>query len=114
MGERAKREKGLEQLLEHYDKEMLESTTKLKELDAEIKNFQEEMSKVESDLHELEEAREAYEAEERLRSECDAHITEIKRTRNAMAMIIQAFYRAHARRAEIANRGKKGKKGKKK
>ena len=110
---RAKKETQLAQIIQHYDKEMTENTNRIRELQGEIDKDSEELGKVETDLAKLVADREADEAEKRLNDQCLTHSGEIAEMRRTSATLIQSFYRAHAFRQAMANKGKKkGKKGK--
>lgn len=109
---RTKKESQLSTIIQHYDKEMRESTAKIKELQEEIDKDRDELDKVEAELSRLVADRESDEAEDKLADQCHRHTAEIAKRRADCATTIQSYYRAHAFRVAMANKGKK--KGKKK
>jgi peptidoglycan hydrolase CwlO-like protein len=110
---RVKKETTLAQTIQHYDKEMTENTNRIKELQGEMDKDNSEMQKVTDEVTRLEAARKADEDEERLMQQRSAHTIAITNHRKECATIIQSFFRAHALRVAMANKGKKKGKGKK-
>lgn len=110
---RSRKETALSQIIQHYDQEMTSSTAKIQELQGEIDTDREELTKVEGELDKLLGDKESYEAEMRLEDQRKTHSIIISARQQECAKIVQAFFRAHALRVAMANKGKKkGKKGK--
>lgn len=111
-GERSKKEKELEQIIDSYDKEMTTLTTTVETLEAETKQDQEETSKLAAKLETLNKEDEEHKQAKQIELERKDHRQFITVNMENSSRVIQAFWRSHAVRLHAAQKGKK--KGKKK
>ena len=107
---RTRQETALKQTIDTYDAQMTQVTQDIERLEGENKDTERQLDQVQSELQELNAQQEAFEAEQKLEKDRSEHVKQMRGQLEAHARVIQACFRSHMVRFNMAQKGKKKKK----